>query len=92
MVLGHGEAAPFVIGSAASSHGLSISQPVPSYPYGHVHVHEPVVPPIVPPLIQYTCPSLPSLPGVDDAVHGSAWHSVVSVSVPRRHDREPESV
>ena len=81
-----------MIGSAASSHGLSISQPVPSYPYGHVHVQDPVVPPIVPPLIQYTCPSLPSLPGVDDAVHGSAWHSVVSVSVPRRHDREPESV
>jgi|TARA_B110000483_G_scaffold223849_1_gene282092 hypothetical protein len=36
MVLGHGEAAPFVIGSAASSHGLGSHVAVVSAPLLHV--------------------------------------------------------
>ena len=60
-------------------HALAVSQPLPSHPGSHVHVHDPVVPPTMPCSPQWILPSLPSLVGIEELVHALAvWQFVPS--------------
>ena len=72
-------------------HALAVWQLASSYPGLQLQVHAVVVPPTVPPLMHQKLPSLPSLAGSDDAVHGFGPH-VAAVSTPALHDDGPDTV
>ena len=71
---------PSFADSAEAVQAFAVSQPLPSHPASHVHVHELVTPPTVPCSPQWILPSLPSLVESKGlAVHALAiWQLVLS--------------